>query len=134
MNSVLVNWQSKKQPTIETSVFGAEFIAMKNGIESVRGLRYKLRMMGIAISGPTYVYRDNMSIIYNTQQPNLTLKKKLNQICYHFVRELVASGKSLTTHIPTAENPADLATKLIPGGQKRNQLVGMLLHDLVDYS
>jgi hypothetical protein len=36
----------KKQPTIETSVFGAEFVAMKHGIEKLRGLRYKIRMMG----------------------------------------------------------------------------------------
>ena len=132
MNSALVNWQSKKQPTIETSVFGAEFVAMKNRIEAVRGLRYKLRMMGIAILGPTYIYGDNMLVIHNTQWPESTLKKKSNQICYHFVRESVAMGESLTTHVPMADNPADLATKLIPGSQKRNQLVGMLLHDITE--
>jgi len=31
-------WVSKKQATIETSVFGAEFVAMKHGIEKLRGL------------------------------------------------------------------------------------------------
>jgi hypothetical protein len=30
---------SKLQPTVESSVFGAEFVAMKNGIETCRGLR-----------------------------------------------------------------------------------------------
>jgi hypothetical protein len=39
-------WFSKHQPTVESSVFGAEFVAMKNGIETCRGLRYNLRMMG----------------------------------------------------------------------------------------
>jgi hypothetical protein len=53
-------WFSKRQPTVESSVFGAEFVAMKSGIETTRGLRYKLRMMGVAIDGPTYVYGDNM--------------------------------------------------------------------------
>jgi len=40
-------WNSKKQATIKTSgVFGAEFVAMKQGVEALRGLRYKLlRMM-----------------------------------------------------------------------------------------
>ena len=47
MNSALMNWFSKKQATIETSVFGADFVAMKQGMESVLGLRYKLRMMGM---------------------------------------------------------------------------------------
>ena len=69
MNSALVNWLSKKQATIETSVFGAEFVAMKQGMEAVHGLRYNLRMMGVRISGPTYVYGDNMSVIHNTQRP-----------------------------------------------------------------
>jgi hypothetical protein len=45
-NMVLIDWISKKQATIETSVFGAEFVAMKHGIEELRGLRYKLRMWG----------------------------------------------------------------------------------------
>ena len=58
---------SKKQVMIETSVFGAEFVAMKQGMEALRGLRYKLRMMGVSVSGPSYIYGDNMSVIHNTQ-------------------------------------------------------------------
>ena len=67
LNMAPVAWLSKKQATIETSVFGAEFVAMKLGVEHVRSLRYKLRMMGIPIDTPTYVYGDNMSVIHNTQ-------------------------------------------------------------------
>ena len=52
MNTALIQWLSKKQPIIETSVFGAEFVAMKHGIETLRGVRYKLKMMGIPIEGP----------------------------------------------------------------------------------
>ncbi len=32
-NMALIDWVSKKQATIETPVFGAEFVAMKHGIE-----------------------------------------------------------------------------------------------------
>ncbi len=46
-NMALIDWISKKQATMETSVFGAEFVAMKHGIEKLRGLQYKLQMMGI---------------------------------------------------------------------------------------
>lgn len=38
LNSALIMWLSKKQATIETSVFGAEFVAMKQGMETLRGL------------------------------------------------------------------------------------------------
>jgi hypothetical protein len=133
LNSALVQWCSKKQPTVETSVFGAEFVAMKNGIETVRGIRYKLRMMGVRISGPTYVYGDNMSVIHNTQKPESTLKKKSNAICYHAVRESVAMGESVTGHIASQDNCADLASKLVPSGQLREKLVSMLLYDIYDY-
>ena len=132
LNSALISWLSKKQPTVETSVFGAEFVALKNGIETLRGIRYKLRMMGVPISGPSYCYGDNMSVIHNTQRPESTLKKKSNQICYHFCREAVAMGECLVGHIRSEDNFGDLATKLIPHGQKRRHLVGGLLYDIFD--
>ena len=75
MNIALVQWFLKQQATIETSVFGAEFVAMKIGMESLRGLCYKLRMMGVGISGPLYIYGDNISVIHNTQRPESMLKK-----------------------------------------------------------
>jgi hypothetical protein len=81
---------------------------MKNGMETVCGLRYKLRMMGVPISGPTFTCGDNMSVIHNTQPLESTLKKKSNSIYYHVCREAVAMNEMIMTHIP---NPADLATK-----------------------
>jgi hypothetical protein len=69
LNMAPIVWFSKCQPTVESSIFGSEFVAMKNGIVTFRGLRYKLRMMGVALSGPTYVYGDNMSVVHNTQRP-----------------------------------------------------------------
>ena len=39
MNTALINWCSKKQSTVETAVFGAEFVAMKQLIETLRGIR-----------------------------------------------------------------------------------------------
>jgi hypothetical protein len=117
---------------VESSVFGAECVAMKNGIETTRGLRYKLRMMGVAIDGPTYVYGDNRSVVHNTQRPKFVLKKKSNTICYHAVRESAAMGESINGHIPSVNNPADICTKTVPGGQKRDHLIGLLLHDIVD--
>ena len=132
MNGAPIVWHSKRQSTIETSVFGAEFVAMKVGMETLRGLRYKLRMMGVQISGPSFIYGDNMSVVHNTQRPESMLKKKSNSICYHAIRESVAMGESLVGHISTHENPADIATKVLPGGQKRNHLIGKVMYDLTD--
>ena len=75
-NTALIDWLSKRQATIEGSVFGADFVAIKTGVEALRGIRYKLRMIGVSLTIPTYVYGDNMSVIYNTSRPESTLKKK----------------------------------------------------------
>jgi hypothetical protein len=76
-----VVWFSKRHPTVESSVFGAKFVAMKNGIETCRGLRYKVRMMGVDLSGPIFVYGDKMSVVHNTQRPEYVLKKKYLLSC-----------------------------------------------------
>jgi hypothetical protein len=125
-------WFSKHQPTVESSVFGAEFVAMKNGIETCRGMRYKFRMMGVVLSGPTFVYGDNMSVVQNTQRPESVLKKKSISICYHAVCESAAMLESISGHVPSVENTANICTKVVPGGQKRNHLIRLLLHDLCD--
>ena len=63
LNTALINRLSKKQATIEGSVFGAEFVAMKTGVEAPIGIRYKLRMMGVTLTRSTYIYGDNMPVI-----------------------------------------------------------------------
>jgi hypothetical protein len=91
--------------------FGAELVTMKNGIETCRGLRYKLIMMGVTLSGPTFVYGDNMSVVHNTQRPESVLKKKSNSTCYHAVRESAAMGESIIGHVSSVDNPADILYK-----------------------
>ncbi len=130
INMAPVIFHSKKQTTIETSVFGSEFVAMKQAMECNRGLRYKLRMMGVPLSGPTYMYGDNMSVIHNTQRPESMLKKKNLSLCYHACRESVAMAEIITGHIKSPENVADIATKVLSAGQKRDYLVSKLLYDI----
>ncbi len=38
LNMLLIDWLSQKQPTIESSVFGAEFVAVKFGMEALQGI------------------------------------------------------------------------------------------------
>ena len=109
---------SKRQATVKSAIFGAEFVAMKQAMEVSQGLRYKLRMMGSPIEGPTHMYGDNMSTIPNTQCPKSQLKNKSNSICYHAAREAVAMGELLTGHVRTDENPADLLTKVVVEDRK----------------
>jgi len=130
VNSALVHWTSKKQTSVETSSFGSEFIAMKQCCEYLRGLRYKLRMMGIPVLGPCYIYGDNQSVLANTTNPGSMLKKKAQSIAYHFVREGVAKDEWRTGYVNTHANEADLLTKQLPHGTKRKGFVRKLLHHI----
>ena len=106
-------------------MFGAEFVALKHGMECLHGLQYKPCMMGVPILGPSYIYGDNMSVIHNTQCSESTLKKMSHSLCYHVACESIAMGESLTGHIVTDQNIADLLTKVLYG-QKRKFIVGFL--------
>ena len=130
VNGAPIYWLSKKQTSVETSSFGSEFTAMKACTEYIRGLRYKLRMMGIPCDEPAYIYGDNKSVLYNTSIPESTLKKKSQSLAYHFVREGAARDEWRTAYVNTHANPADLLTKPLPSGEKRHGFVRMILHHL----
>ena len=87
LNLSLVHWMSKKQTSIELSLFGSEFIAMKQCCECLHGLRHKLRMMGMPCTDPVLIHGDNKLVLCNTSTPDSTLKKKSQSIACHFVRE-----------------------------------------------
>jgi hypothetical protein len=126
LNRSPIVWYSKKQNSIETSAFGSEFVALKTGVELVKSLRYKLRMMGVPIDGPTNVHVDNMSVVYNVSRPESTLKKKNNSIAYHYVRENVANGTLQVAYENTKTNLADCLTK-IQAGPERQRIVSRIL-------
>ena len=130
LNCAPIYWWSKNQNSMESLSFGSEFIAMKQCCEYVRGLRYKLRMMGIPCEDPTFIYGDNQSDLANTTIPDSTLKKKSQSIAYHFVREGTARDEWRTTYVNTHDNEADLLTKQLPSGKKRKSFVRRLLHHI----
>ena len=130
LNCSPIYWSSKKQTSVESSSFGSEFIAMKQCCEYVRGLRYRLRMMGIPCEGPTYIHGDNQSLLANTSIPDSILKKKSQSIAYHFVREGAARDEWRTSYVITHENEADLLTKTLPFGEKRRKFVRRVLHHI----
>ena len=111
MNTTLVKRFSKKQSTVEISVFGVGFAVMKQDVDALRGLQCQLRMIGIPISGSLYICWDNASVVPKTFRPQSVFRKKSNSVCYHAVYESVAIGKSLVRHTFHEENVADLMTK-----------------------
>jgi len=94
-----IYWYSKKQRGCETSSFGSEFITIKSCCEYIRGLLYKLRMMGIPVELPPFFSGVNQSVLLNSSKPQSTLKKKSASIAFDFVREGVAKDEWRVTHL-----------------------------------
>jgi len=115
VNSSPFLWFGKKQGNIETSTYGAELLATRIAIELAEGLRYKLRMFGVPVDGPTLIYCDNQSVVHGAQNPTSTLKKKHFSISFHKVRECVAASIVENHKVNTKDNLADLLTQPLSG-------------------
>ena len=113
LNSAPIIWYSKRQATVESSTFGSEFVALRVASELVISLRYKLRMFGIPIVGPTTVFCDNEAVYTNATFAESTLKKKHIPIAYHQARETVADDIMLVFYEKAGSNHADLFTKVL---------------------
>jgi hypothetical protein len=66
INKAPIIWYSKRQNTVESSTFGSEFVALRTSVELIIGLRYKLRMYGVPVKGPTNVFCDNQGVVHNS--------------------------------------------------------------------
>lgn len=130
LNNSPIYWYSKKQSACETSSFGSEFLALKTCCEYLRGLRLKLRQMGIPVSYPCFIFGDNQSVLWNCTVPESMLKKKTSSVAYHFVREGVSRDEWRITYVKTDANPADLCTKSLPAGSNRKRKVRAILYDI----
>ena len=92
---------------------------MRQAVELIEGLRYKLRMMGIEVEGPTRVFCDNESVVKNATRPESPLKKKHNAVAYHRVCEAQAADIIEVAFERTKANLADILTKPLPGPRKK---------------
>ena len=105
LNTSTLYWFSKKHISVETSTFGSEFVDLKQWCEYIRGLRYKLWMIGIPLEDPTFIYCDNQSVVMNASLLDSTLKNKINSIAYHFFCKGSAIDEWRCIRVGTGGNP-----------------------------
>ena len=127
INKAPIIFYSKKQNSVETLTFGSEFTAMKQAIELLKALRYKLRMFGVPIPGPANMYCDNEAVYKNVSIPSSVLNKKMHSISYHYCREAVAAGIVRVAKEDTTTNLADLFTKILPKA-RRDELLDRFMY------
>jgi hypothetical protein len=131
INQTPVQWFAKKQATVETATYGSEFMVARQATEQILDLRYTLRMMGIPLDGPSWLFGDNSSVITSSTIPHSTLNKRHNALSYHRVRECIAFRIINFLHVPSINNPSDILTKFL-GFAKMQPLIRPLLFWLGD--
>ena len=115
INRAPILWYSKRQSNAKTLTFGLDFVVMKTAVEIIKGLRYKICMMGVEVDGPMNVLCENKSAVKNPTQPESTLKKKHNAIAYHRPLEAQVSNIFRITWEQGETNLSDILKKLLPG-------------------
>ena len=90
VNKAPILFYSKRQNCVESCTFGSECVAMWQAVDMIEALRYKIRMFGVPLDGPTSIFGDNEVVVKSTTTPESTLKKKHVSVAWHHVREAQA--------------------------------------------
>jgi hypothetical protein len=92
VNGTPVDTYSKRQSTVETATYGAEFVAARIATDQIIDLRTTRCYLGVPIKGKSQLFGDNASVIISSIIPHSSLKKRHNALSYHRVREAIAAG------------------------------------------
>ena len=83
-------------------------------------------MMGFQVSGPSYLFIDNKSVIISTTLPSSVLKKKHQFIAWQKIWEAHAAGIIQGIHINGEDNYSDILTKGLGPARHYNLCKGIL--------
>jgi hypothetical protein len=76
VNQSPVQWFSKKQNLVETATYGSEIMVARKATQQIMDLRYTLRMMGIPLDGPAWMFGDSHSVITSSNTPHSTFNQR----------------------------------------------------------
>ena len=118
VGSTPVTWGSKRQGSISSSTYTAEFFALSTAADESIGLRYMLQCLDCNVltngSCPTRIFGDNLSVILNVQNPAADLSKRYVAISFHVVCEAITAGITTAYWLKGQWNLSEIMTKTIP--------------------
>jgi len=129
-------WASKKQTAVALSTGEAEYYSASYVGRVIMWLRQLLDELEHACNGPTSLYVDNTSAITMIGTPNqISNRTKHIKIQFHWIRGAVRDQAIATLHVPSADNVADIFTKILfrPDFEKFRGMLGMHIRiDIVE--
>jgi hypothetical protein len=106
----IVNWMSKRQPTVAISSSEAEYQALSQAAREVQWLK-KLRVdLGLPCDLVT-IQGDNLGSLSWAKDWQLLPRSKHIDVIHHYIKELVEDGSLAVAYVNTVDNCADPFTK-----------------------
>ena len=110
-NGTTVAYFLKKKETVQTAIYGTEFLAARKCLEQVVELRNYLRYLGVPINSISYVIGDNKSMIDSAIFSFLKLHKRHHILSYHYVRSILVAKFVNLSHLSSENNATDIVSK-----------------------
>lgn len=111
LNKTLIDYFSKRKPTLDTDTYGSEFLSERTSTEQVMEIRTSLRYLGVPLIGPTFMFGDNQTVVNGCIDITSHIYKRHILLSYHRVRESITSNIIVFNHIPGSSNPVDIKSK-----------------------
>jgi len=117
LNGAAVSWRCKVQSTIALSTAEAEFDALSAAVREAVYLRGLMQEIGLPQLEATVVREDNQPCIALCKNAVASQRTRHVALRFNFVREKLHAGLIDIEYCPTAEQLADILTKVLPAPQ-----------------
>ena len=111
VGGIPVVWFAKRQTSIQSSTYGAEFMASQTACEEAISIRYMLCGLGCKLKGCSLLSSDNLGVLQSSSRADYCLKKKQVSLSYHKMGECVSAGIINPCKVDTKSNTSDFLTK-----------------------
>ena len=107
-----ISWKSTLQSTVALSTTEAEYMAVTEAVKEAIWLQGMVKTLGLD-QEHINMYCDSQSAIHLAKNQVYHARTKHIDVRFHFVREIIEEGKICLQKIKTADNPADMMTKVV---------------------
>ena len=111
LQSNLIGWCSKKQPTVATSTTVAEYFALYEATTEAVCLRTLLDDLRFPQKDATMIHADNQTAIKLAEDETSHKRTKHIAVKYRYTKEQQDLGSIYIEYVPTQDNLADFFTK-----------------------
>ena len=108
-----INWKSQLQSIIALSTAEVEYITTTKAMKETLWLQGLVKELGV-LNSVVEIFSDSQSTIRLCKNSVFHERTKHVNVRYHFIREIISSREMKLKKIFLADNPIDMATKVLP--------------------